>query len=289
MKIERDVLLAQFTTVRVGGPAEHFVKVKTTEDVKKALEFAREKNLSVFVLGGGSNVLFADDGFHGLVIKNELYDLEFNGSKARVGSGVLLAALIQEAIQRKLAGLGQLVGVPGTVGGAVAGNANEIGEKVTAAKILAPDGSAKTLSPADLQFGYRSSALKGSDNFLLEIELKLAPGGEDLQKEFAEQAREKNLKQPFEGTAGSWFKNPPTPRLRRTSSDDKKAWQLIDEAGCRGLQVGDAVVSEKHSNFFQNLGEATAKDFLELEKIVLEKVEQKFGVRLEREVVVVGL
>lgn len=243
-----------------------------------------------FALGSGSNVLFADEGFRGLVIKNELYDLEFDNLKVRVGSGVLLAALIQEAIQRKLSGLEKLVGVPGTVGGAVVGNANEIGERVNSVKVLTSKGEEKTLGGADLQFEYRGSALKGSDNFLFEVELKFSPGGEDLQQKFAETAREKNLKQPFEGTAGSWFKNPPSSRetgLRRASPQKKKAWELIEQAGCKNLKVGEAVVSEQHANFFQNLGEATAKDFLELEKQVLEKVEERFGVKLEREVVVI--
>ena len=287
MKIEEQVSLAQFTTLRVGGPVDFFVRVRSKEDVKEALDFVskippnpplRKGGLPVFIIGGGSNILFADAGFRGLIIKNEIQNVEFISNSAKVGSGTSLAGLVMESAQRGLAGLENLAGVPGTIGGAVVGNANEIGNLVKSVTVLDASGKEKILQKNDLDFSYRDSSLKKLESFLVEVELELQPTKEDLQKQIGESAREKVLKHPYSGTAGSWFKNP--------SSSDKKAWELIDEAGCRGLQVGGAQVSEVHANFFQNTRNATAADFLELEKIVQEKVMDKFGVELEREIIV---
>jgi len=275
MQIEKNILLKEFTSLRVGGSADFFVRVRSGEEMQKALEFAKEKNLPVCVFGGGSNLLFADDGFRGLVVKNEIQNVEFKNNVVKVGSGVPLAALVMESARRNLSGLEQLAGVPGTVGGAVVGNANEIGENVLRVHVLR-DGEEKVLEKKDLEFSYRDSSLR--EEVVTEVELELATSENDLQQEASDIAREKIMKQPYDGTAGSWFKNPP----------DQKAWELIEQAGCRDLKVGDAVISQKHANFFQNSGEATTADFLALEKMVVEKVEEKFGVRLEREVVVVG-
>ena len=200
--------------------------------------------------------------------------MKFTENSAAAGSGILLAALVAECVRRGLKNLENFAGIPGTVGGAVVGNANGIGEFVSRVRIL-ENGEVKIFEKKDLEFGDRDSNLRG--RILVEIEFALEKTDEDLQKKIEELAREKLAKHPFEKTAGSWFKNP----------EGEQAWKLIDTAGCRGLKIGDAVVSEKHANFFQNVGEATAADFLELEKKVVEKVSTKFGIQLEREVVAV--
>ncbi len=192
----------------------------------------------------------------------------------QVGSGVPLAMIVMECARRNLKNLENFAGIPGTVGGAVVGNANGIGEAVSRVKIL-ENGEVKIFKKKNLKFSYRYSNLRGK--ILTKIEFNLKKTDEDLQRKVAELAHEKFAKHPFEKTAGSWFKNP----------EGEQAWKLIDTAGCRGLKIGDAVVSEKHANFFQNAGKATAIDFLELEKMVAEKVFAKFGIRLEREVVAV--
>jgi UDP-N-acetylmuramate dehydrogenase len=284
---EEDISLKEFSTLRVGGKADFFTRAKNIEELKEALSFAQQKKLPTFIFGGGSNLLFSDEGFRGLVIKNEIQNVEFTKNVVRVGSGALLAALVMESARRCLAGLENFAGIPGTVGGAVVGNANEIGEKVAHVKILSAEGEEITVARDDLEFSYRGSNLRGK--IIAEVEFTLEKATSDLQTKVAEAAREKTMKHPYEGTAGSWFRNPSFVRcggLRRTSPGDKKAWELIEKAGCRNLSVGDAVISEQHANFFQNAGEATAADFLELEKQVVKKVEQKFGVKLEREVVV---
>ncbi|MCF7836171.1 hypothetical protein K9M43_00345, partial [Candidatus Gracilibacteria bacterium] len=180
-----------------------------------------------------------------------------------------------ESARRSWAARGSFGGIGGTGGGAVVGNANAIGEKVSRVKLLSMDGEEITVVCGDLEFSYRDSNLRGK--ILVEAEFELEKTHQDLTEQVAHLAREKATKHPFDGTAGSWFKN----------TADNKAWELIEKAGCRGLKVGGAQVSEKHANFFQNSGEATAADFLTLEKIVVEKVQENFGVRLEQEVVVV--
>jgi len=200
--------------------------------------------------------------------------MKFEKNLVRVGSGVPLAALVVECARKNLKNMEIFAGIPGTVGGAVVGNANEIGEAVSRVKIL-ENGKVKIFEKKDLKFSYRDSNLRGK--ILTEIEFILEKTDDDLQRKVAELAHEKFAKHPFEKTAGSWFRNP----------KGELAWKLIDAAGCRGLKIGDAVVSEKHANFFQNAGKATAVDFLELEKMVAEKVFKKFSVRLEREVIVV--
>jgi UDP-N-acetylmuramate dehydrogenase len=278
MKIEEGISLAQFTTLGVGGDADFFTKVGNADEVKQAIDFAKQKSLPVFFLGGGANLLFDSKGFRGLVIKSEIHNLEFTQNSVKAGSGIPLAAVVMESASRGLAGLENLAGIPGSVGGSIAGNANEIGEKLISAKILTPSGEIREIDKDYFEFAYRFSSLKKNSDFLIEVELQLTSASEDLKGKVSQIAREKIYKQPYEKTAGSWFKNPA----------DKKAWELIEAAGCRGLRVGDAAVSEKHANFFQNVGDATSQDFLELERVVKEKVLEKFSIELEREVVVVG-
>ncbi|MFH1546552.1 MAG: UDP-N-acetylmuramate dehydrogenase [Patescibacteria group bacterium] len=277
MEIEKNISLAKFTTLQVGGVADFFARVCSTEELKKALEFARKKKLPVFIFGGGSNLLFSDAGFRGLVIKNEIGGVEFKKNSVVAGGGVPLAVIVAECARRGLKNLENFAGIPGTVGGAVIGNANGIGDKILRIRVLNADGETVILSREDLEFNYRQSALQDAKSFLVEAEFTLEKTEEDLQQKVAELAREKFTKHPFEKTAGSWFKNP----------EGKQAWKLIDAAGCRGLQIGGARVSNRHANFFENADGATSSDFLELEKKVVEKVFKKFGVRLEREVIVV--
>lgn len=284
MEIEQNVSLADFSTLKVGGPADFFVRAENLDGLKKALEFAGFKNLPVLVLGGGSNILFPDAGFRGLVLKNEITGIEFEENLVKVGAGEALASLISQSAEKNLAGLENLAGVPGTVGGAVVGNSNEIGARIISVTIF-ENGAAKVLEKSELEFSYRDSNLR--DKILIEIEFELQESSENLKEKIADLIRQKTEKQPYIGTAGSWFRNPSSSEFLRASPDGRSAWELIDQAGCRGLQIGGARVSEKHTNFFENTGSATAADFLELEKTVSEKVKEKFEIELEREVIVV--
>ncbi len=275
MEIEKNISLAEFSTLRVGGAADFFARVTNLAELKFALEFATSKNLPVFVFGGGSNILFADAGFRGLIIHNEIRGIAFDDNCVKVGAGESLANLIVAAAAKNLAGLESFAGIPGSVGGAVVGNANGIGGKVARVTIL-ENGAVEILEKNSLEFKYRDSNLRAK--ILVEVEFALEKSSENLAEKIQKIVLEKVAKQPFANTAGSWFKNPA----------GESAWKLIETVGCRGLQIGGARVSEKHANFFENAGGATAADFLTLEKIVAEAVKAKFGIELEREVVAVG-
>jgi len=277
VEIEKNISLAKFTTLQVGGVADFFARAKSENDLKAALEFAGKNFLPIFIFGGGSNLLFSDAGFRGLVIRNEIGGVEFKKNLVRAGSGVPLAVIVAECARRGLKNLENFAGIPGTVGGAVIGNANGIGDKILRIRVLNADGETVTLSREDLEFNYRQSSLQDAKSFLVEAEFTLEKTEEDLQQKVAELAREKFAKHPFAKTAGSWFKNP----------EGKQAWKLIAAAGCRDLQIGGARVSDRHANFFENADGAAASDFLALEKVVAEKVFAQSGIRLEREVVVV--
>lgn len=278
MNIQEKIVLAPYATLRVGGPADFFVAVQSILEAVEALHFARQKGLRVFFLGGGSNLLFSDQGFRGLVIKNEIRKIEVRGDKIWAAGGTPLSELVNVTAQQHLAGLEDLAGVPGTLGGAVVGNANNIGKLVSFALTLTKLGEEKNYARGALEFGYRDSAFKKSQELLVEVELALQKVDFDLENALRVKAQEKVAKQPYRGTAGSWFKNP----------EGQRAWELIDAAGMRGVRIGDAVVSEQHANFFQNLGQAKTADFLVLERKVIDAVRKKFGVELEREVVYVS-
>jgi UDP-N-acetylmuramate dehydrogenase len=298
LKIIKDVSLKKFNTLRVGGMADFFVRIISVDELMEALNFAQARSLQIFILGGGSNLFFSDQGFRGLVIKNEIQKIQFTKNIVRVGSGVLLSTLVVESAKRGLAGLEEFAGIPGTVGGAVVGNSGGIGDWILDVGYWTLDFErsqgvkdrnfiSKVKNPkSKVQFSYRDSNLR--DKIVVEVEFELRETDEDLLEEVARLAKKKLAKQPFKNTAGSWFKNPSLIELQKTGIEKKLAWEFIEQAGCRELRVGDAIISREHANFFQNAGEATAKDFLELERLVVEKVEEKFGVKLEREVVVVN-
>jgi UDP-N-acetylmuramate dehydrogenase len=299
MKIEQNIPLAEFTTFKVGGPADYFARVHDEAELREALRFAAAEHLPIFVLGGGSNVLFTDAGFRGLVIKNEIAGIEFNGAKVRVGSGASLAQLVLGSIQQNLAGLENLIGLPGTVGGAIAGNAGsygaEIGTVVESAQILQLPPFANVVTDPDLsgeaskfeiteidpnwfEFGYRTSKLKNSRNYILiSVTLQLTKSAEDLRAKATETAKTRASKEPGGLNAGSFWQNPP----------EKKTWELIDACGLRGERIGDAQVSPKHANYLVNLGNATATDLIKLAKKVEVSVQAKFSIELKREVICV--
>ena len=274
MEIEKNISLANFTTLGVGGAADFFARIRDSAELKSAVEFAASEKIPFFIFGGGSNILFSDAGFRGLILKNEIGGIEFGENSARVGAGEILANLISAAAKKNLAGLENFAGIPGTVGGAVVGNTSKIGEKVARVTIF-ENGEMKILARGKLKFEYRDSNLRGK--ILVAVEFELEKSSENLSAKIAEIAREKIQKQPVKNTAGSWFKNPP----------GESAWQLIEKSGAGNSQIGGARISDRHANFFENAGGATAADFFALEKIVAEKVEKKFGVKLEREVILV--
>ena len=294
--------LRQHTTFRIGGPADWFVSARSPDELVAALQVAHETRLPVFLLGGGSNLLVSDEGFRGIVIQNAIETLEFDGAAVQVGCGVDFLHLIRTCRERSLAGLEFAAGIPGSVGGALYGNAGcygkDIGSYTIEVSLASMDGSRVETRPAAwCEFGYRDSRLKRDPHVLLTALLQLAPGDpEASQKEIDEKLEIRRVKHPqwrIEPTAGSYFKNLPpdwqmpgaklSPGTRRVA-----AGQLLDECDCRGLRVGDAMVFPKHANIIVNAGRATAREVLELAEIMKARVRAKFGVTLEEEVMFLG-
>lgn len=294
--------LRHHTTFRIGGPADFFFAARTEDELVIALRAAREIELPVFLLGGGSNLLVSDQGFRGLVLKNAIDAIEFDGTVAHVGGGADFLDLIYQCRDRALAGLEFAAGIPGSVGGALYGNAGcygqDIGQVTIECTIATLDGGRVDTRPGSwFQFAYRDSRLKRDPHVLLSCLLQFKKGERAaIQKVIDEKLEVRRVKHPqwrIEPTAGSYFKNLPpdwqipgaklSPGTRRVP-----AGQLLDEVGCRGLRVGDAMVFEKHANILVNAGRASAREVLELAEIMKARVRERFGVELEEEVMFLG-
>lgn len=273
--------LRDYTSFGVGGPAEVFAEPLTRVELQGVLDFSKDQDLEIFTLGRGSNILVSDQGVSGLVI--HLPDESFNkverrGTEMVAEAGVSLPLLIQRATSMGLGGLEVLVGIPGSLGGAVAMNAGgkygTIEPLVKGVTTIGYDGELHYYKKDDMSFGYRSSSL--SSQIILEVELELSIKDKaTIHKRMEGIYREKSRTQPLQArSAGCVFKNP----------QGYSAGVLIDQAGLRGTRVGDAAVSTKHANFIVNLGSATAAHILELIHRIREEVKRRFGVLLELEI-----
>ena len=294
--------LRHHTTLRIGGPADFYFAAHTSSNLIEALEAAHDLGLPLFLLGGGSNALVSDEGFRGLVVRNAIEGVEFDGTAAQVGCGTDFLELIYECRDRDLAGLEFAAGIPGSVGGALYGNAGcygqDIGSFTIECTVASLDGSQVMIRPAAwFEFTYRDSRLKRDPWVLLSCLLQFRRGDRAaIQAEIDEKLEIRRVKHPHwrvEPTAGSYFKNLPpgfqVPGLPHSPGTRRiPAGALLDACGCRGLRVGDAMVYAKHANIIVNAGRATAKDVLELAEIMKSRVREKFGVELEEEVMFLG-
>lgn len=302
--VQENVVLANHTTFRIGGPARYFFEAKTREDLQKALKWARENNLPYFILGGGSNLLVNDKGFNGLVIKYQVSSIKYQGNKIRTEAGAPLAKLVMDSVNNNLTGLEWAAGIPGTIAGAVCGNAgaygHSISENVTGIKAINSKGEDISFNKDDCGFYYRGSIFKDNKEIIiLEVELALE---NDKNGEARETAKEiladRRSKMPAFPSAGSFFKNyvlrkenpekdPLIERFPELKSQVRggklAAGFLIEQCGLKGKTIGGARISEQHGNFIVNTGKATASDVLALAKICKEKVKEKFGIKLEEE------
>ena len=294
--------LRHHTTFRVGGPADWFVAARTEDQLVAALRVAHELDLPSFLLGGGSNLLVSDEGFRGLVVKNAIEDVEFDGTVAQVGCGADYLGFIERCRDESLAGLAYAAGIPGSVGGAVYGNAgcygHDIGSRIVECRVCTLDGArVETLPASWFEFAYRDSRLKREPRALLSCVLQMERGNPaEISAEIEEKLEIRRVKHPqwrIEPTAGSYFKNLPpgfqapglplSPGTRRVP-----AGVLLDACDCRGLRIGDAMVFPKHANILVNAGRATAHDVLTLAEVMKARVRAKFGVELEEEVMFLG-
>jgi UDP-N-acetylmuramate dehydrogenase len=281
IKVEQNIALSQFTTYNVGGPARFFARASDWKGIFGLREFAKKQGVPFLILGGGSNVLFSDEGYPGLVILNHMNKVQFHTHSVTAESGAMLSKVIVLAARHNLGGASGLVTVPGTIGGAVYGNAGIpdmwISNVFMHAEILPTDGNGPIIvGPEYCQFSYRTSRFKRTNDIILSATLKLIPTPAPIiQSEINEYVKVRTLKQPIGLSCGSFFKNP---------GQFPSAGWLIDQAGCKGMKVGGAQVSEKHANFIMNTGNATASDIIELAKQIHKNVDEKFNILLEPEV-----
>ena len=283
IQLKEGELLSNHTTFRIGGAAKYFAVPKNEEEIMEAVDFAIVKGLPHYILGKGSNVLFPDEGYSGVVIEigAGMEKVERIGDTGiRAQAGVSLSSLAAFAAREGLAGLEFAGGIPGTLGGAVTMNAGAYGgemkDVIVSAKVMDEDGGVKVLSRDELELGYRTSIVQKKQLIVLEAEFSLQPGEtEAIQSTMKELNAKRREKQPLEyPSAGSTFKRP----------EGYFAGKLIEDAGLRGYRVGDAHVSEKHCGFVVNRGKATCAEVLQLIEEVQKKVKEQFGVQLEPEV-----
>lgn len=277
--------LSKYTTFEIGGPAEAYIIPADLEDLRNIIQFSEKKELSRFIIGSGSNILVSDQGIQGLVIdlRTCLKDIKRQGNQVWVGTGHKLMDFLDYLRNESLAGFENLIGIPGTVGGAIKMNAGAFGvelfDRVISVDILKPSGEIVHLKKERIDYGYRRGVVPGNRVFL-GIWVELQPGNkEEIERQMEETLTRRESKQPLEyPSAGSVFKRP--------AGD--YAGRLIEESGCKGLRVGNAQVSEKHAGFIINLGGATAEDVRKLMDLVQERVLHQFGVQLEPEIEMVG-
>jgi len=307
LNIQKNVALSRFTSFGIGGPARYFAETENIEDLKEAVKFAKEKNIELFLLGGGSNVLVNDAGFFGLAIKIKLEEIEkLDENNLKVGAGVLLSKLINFSADNSFTGLEWAAGIPGTVGGAIVGNAGTPeGEMKNAVKKVEFFDIEKfgvfSLEGGKCDFQYRSSYFKGKSNLIiLNVEIFLEKGNaEEIKSQIKKNIQTRIEKQPQGRSAGSYFANPVVKNEKLREDFEKEAgakcindkipagW-LVEKAGFKGEQIGGAQVSEKHGNFILNVGGAKAEDFIILASMIKQKVRDKYGVQLKEEVQYIG-
>lgn len=287
--------LAPLTTFHVGGPADWLIEVSTLEALRGVVHAARASNVPITVLGGGSNVVVSDDGVRGAVLRLRLLDIsQPRADRVRAGAGVSMNGLVRWTIGRALAGLEAWAGTPGTVGGAIFGNAHfggrNIGDLVTEALLVTAGGEPLAVTRDQLEFAYDTSRLRRTGELLVWAEFAVAPGDRDaLRRRARESLAYRKQTQPLAlSSAGCIFQNPDPARDRLPAGVPASAGALVDRAGLKGFRVGGAAISTAHANFIVNDGQATARDIRALVDTARTAVRRKFGVDLKDEVVFLG-
>ncbi|MEK7511796.1 MAG: UDP-N-acetylmuramate dehydrogenase [Patescibacteria group bacterium] len=304
--------LRNYTTFKIGGPAKFFVKVNNAVDLQKALNAAMEFKLPFFILGGGSNVLVSDKGFDGLVIRLESAELAFEGNKVRVFGGNNWSDFVRKTIDNGLTGLEFGANIPGTVGGAIYGNAGAygqgVGDYVFEIEIISYDTrtvgteqcsapTVRVLSKNECVFGYRDSIFKKNKDWVIAeatFELKTDANSQEKFKKIKDEYEIRCASQPLNfPSAGCSFKNVVyNEELAKFKEWEVKgklpAARFIEEADLKGMKIGGAMVSDKHANFIINFNNAKADDVVQLISLVKTRVRNEFGVQLEEEIQYIG-
>ena len=307
MDIKQNELLAKHTSFRLGGPAKFFVIVNSADEIREAMNWAKEKTLKYFILGGGSNVLFSDAGFDGLVIKITFSNISIEDENVSVGAGAPLFSLIKKTAEAGLSGLENLSGIPGTAGGAACNNAGAYGTSFSdifkSAEIMSADGKIQTVDKNWMQYDYRASKMKfwsdGAKPIMLKIFLTLKKNNPEILNEKIKEILMQRIKTPKGFSAGSAFKNIKGAAVaefleKHNFSPDEKnlfssrgaipaAW-FIEHAELKGKHMGGAYVAEEHANYIMNDGTAKSDDAIMLISFIKQQVRDKFGVQLEEEI-----
>lgn len=302
--------MSRHTSFRVGGPARWFVEITDAEELKEALRWASEKNTPYFILGGGTNTLVSDKGFDGLVVKITDRSARLDGERFIVGAGALTASVARTAARAGLTGLEWAVSLPGTIGGAVRGNAGcfggEMKDVVESALIFqVSKGHLVKLSRDELMFGYRDSIIKRNKDVIIEITFRLQTGEPvEIKTKMDEVMRQRVNSQPIaSGTAGCLFKNvefqdhteinrilsvfPEIPSKFLETRRVPSGW-IVDQLGLKGKTIGGISVSKEHANFLINDGKATADDIIQLVTFIKSRARDELGIKLQEEIEYVG-
>ena len=290
--LQKDIVLAPYTTYKIGGRADYFLVVKSKDELIDAVIKARKNSIPYFILGTGANILIGDKGFRGLVIKNEAKNTVIRGNLVIAESGVVIGDLIELTKEKELSGLEHYAGIPSTVGGAIWQNLHFLSpdRKSTifiesifeSAEILDEENNIQKVNKDFFNFGYDYSILHDKKIIITEVTFKLTPSSKNnIQKQMNENLKWRNEKQPqlFEfPSCGSVFKK----------IEGVGAGRLIEQVGLKGYQIGGVKVSEKHANYLVNTGNATARDVKNLIKLIQDKVKNELDYTLEPEISFIG-
>ncbi|MFR6021971.1 MAG: UDP-N-acetylmuramate dehydrogenase [Clostridia bacterium] len=283
-----DEPMVKHTSFKIGGPADAFIKVDNIEELKETLDLSKKNQIPLTIIGNGSNILVTDKGIRGITAKLNLKDIEIknenNKQIIKVEAGVPVGLLAQKLLKEEITGFEELSGIPGTIGGAVIMNAGAHGKELKdiLKKVTAMDynGNIHEFTNEECQFSYRNSRFQKEKYIILQATLELEKGNStEIKEKMDEYMQFRKEKQPIEyPNAGSTFKR----------GEDFVTAKLIDEAGLKGYKIGGAQVSEKHAGFIVNVDNATAKDVIELTDYIKEKIEEKFGKKINLEIQIIG-
>jgi UDP-N-acetylmuramate dehydrogenase len=294
-RVHRDAMLAPFTTFKVGGPADWLVEANSGEAVEQAMAIAKDAGIPLTILGGGSNVLVADAGVRGLVVRVHGGEvLPLSPSLVRADAGVTINGLVRWTVNRGLAGIEAWAGTPGTVGGAVFGNAHFrgrlISELVASVRLVSTTGTIQDVPVGEMEFGYDYSRLHRTREVLVSADFRVSAGdAASLRSVARESLAFRKRTQPLESpSAGCIFQNPDPTRDHVPAGIPPSAGALVDRAGLKGARQGAARVSTTHANFIVNEGGATAREIRTLIDRCKAEVQMQFGVTLREEIMFIG-
>lgn len=287
-KLIFDEPMKNHTSFKIGGLADVFIKVNSQEELVQSINYAKNKNLPITIIGNGSNLLVSDNGIRGLVIKIDIQKLQIERKEKCVyvtlGAGNKVMALATNLKKEGISGFEEFSGIPGTIGGAIYMNAGAYGKEmkdiVISTKCIDLNGNIIELTNEEQKFSYRSSIFNKNNFIILETKIKLNYGKkEEIQEKMNQYSKKRKDSQPTEElSAGSSFKR----------KDEIIVAKLIDECGLKGYKIGGAKISEKHAGFIVNTGNATAKDVIDLIEYVKKKINEKYNIEIEEEIKFIG-